>query len=398
VRRGGRPLRIGLVTPRFHPTVLGGAELLARWFAERLSLAGHQVEVFTTCALDSITWENALPAGTERHGDALVHRYPVDRADPRARGELEQRLRQGQRLSLQDEERWLRAGLASAPMEEELSRRGRDFDAVVGLPYLVGTTYFAFRAVPERFFLLPCLHDEPFARMSATSLMLGRARGVLFNSVPERDLARRITPELARSAVVGVGFDAPAGADPEAFRAKYAVAGPFAVFVGRLETDKNVPQLVRYFTRYAQRRGGDLELLLVGDGDIQVPADRRVRKLSIDWDDRDSMLGASSFLFQPSLKESFSIVMMQTWLSGTPVLVHARGEVSTYHCLRSNGGLWFANYPEFEVMVERLEADRELRDTLGANGRDYVTHEYGWPRVLERFEAALAGWGVRASG
>ena len=168
--------------------------------------------------------------------------------------------------------------------------------------------------------------------------------------------------------------------------------------MGRLELDKNVPLLIRYFLRYKERRGGDLELLLVGDGDVRPPESPDLRKLTIDWADRDSMLRAAMLLFQPSLNESLSIVMMQAWLCGTPVLAHARGEVSTYHCRRSNGGLWFANYPEFEEMVDRLERDHVLRKALGANGREYVRGEYAWPAVLERFEAALAACGVGGSG
>jgi glycosyltransferase involved in cell wall biosynthesis len=386
-------LRIGLVTPRFHPRVLGGAELLARWFAERLSRAGHQVEVLTTCAVE-MTWENALPPGTERRDGYLVRRYLADKPDHEARGDLEPRIRMRQRLSLEDEERWLRSGPASRAMEEDLVRRAPEFDAVVGLPYLVGTTYFAFRAAPERFFLLPCLHDEPFAYLSTTARMLTGSRGLIFNTEPERELARHVVPELAPSAVVGLGFEPEVTGDPETFRAKYEVAGPFGVYVGRLEHDKNVPLLIRYFTRYEERRGGSLELLLVGDGDVRPPPGRRVRQMAIDWADRDSMLAGASMLFQPSLNESFSIVMMQAWLCGTPTLVHARGSVLTYHCRRSNGGLWFANYPEFEEMVGRLERDDVLRRALGAHGREYVQVEYGWPRVLERFEGAFAAWGV----
>ena len=322
----------------------------------------------------------------------------MGRLDHATRGELDRRIRRGQPLSLEEEERWLRAGPASAAMEEDLRGRGPELDAVVALPYLAATTYFAFRAVPERFFLVPCLHDEPFARLSTTRLMLARARGVLFNTAPERELARRLAPSLARSAVVGLGFDPPVAADPEAFRARYGVSGPFAVFVGRLEQDKNVPLLVRYFLRYQERRRSELELLLVGGGDVEPPASAQVRRLSIDWADRDALLGAASLLFQPSLNESLSIVMMQAWLCGTPIMVHAGGEVSTYHCRRSNGGLWFASYPEFEEMVGRLEADQELRRALGANGREYVRREYGWPAVLDRFEAALGASGVGAGG
>ena len=94
------------------------------------------------------------------------------------------------------------------------------------------------------------------------------------------------------------------------------------------------------------------------------------------------------------MNESLSIVMMQAWQCGTPVLAYAGGQVSTYHCRRSNGGLWFANYPEFEEMVDRLVGDETLRTALGANGREYVRREYSWPAVLERLEAALAGAGV----
>src|SRR5207245_948243 len=137
----------------------------------------------------------------------LVHRYLADRPDHQARGDLEPRIRMGQRLSVEDEERWLRSGPASMAMEEDLARRAREFDAVIGLPYLVGTTYFAFRAAPERFFLLPCLHDEPFAFLSTTARMLTGSRGLIFNTEPERELARRIVPELAPSAVVGLGFE-----------------------------------------------------------------------------------------------------------------------------------------------------------------------------------------------
>jgi len=392
--RAPSPRRIGVVSPRFGATILGGAELHARWLAERLAAAGHQVEVFTTCVAESTRGENELPAGTERHGPCLVHRYPVDRLDRRPRGPLERRIRVGQRLSPDDEERWLRTGLASAAMEVALRERRREFDAVLGLPYLSGTTYFAFQAVPERFFLVPCLHDEPFARMSTTRRMLACSRGLLFNTRPEHELARRIVPDLAPSAVVGLGFDAPTVAGPEAFLAGYGVRRPFAVFMGRLDRDKNVPALIRHFLRYRERRDVELDLLLVGDGNVEPPADGHIRRLTIDWGDRDSMLQAASVLVQPSVNESLSIVMMQAWQCGTPVLVYAGGEVSTYHCRRSNGGLWFGNYPEFEEMVDRLLADESLRTALGANGREYVRREYAWPAVLDRLEAALASAGV----
>jgi glycosyltransferase involved in cell wall biosynthesis len=372
--------------------VVGGAELHARWLAERLWGAGHEVEVFTTCALDSQTWDNTLAAGSERMGPLLVHRFPVDPQNPEARLALDRFIRAGLHVTLLDEERWLRSGVCSREMERALRERGHDFDMVLGLPYLAGTTYFAFRAVPERFCLIPCLHDEPFARCTFTRRMLSDSRGLLFNTVPEQKLACSIAARLSPSAVVGLGFDPPPKIDAEAFARKYGITRPFAMFVGRLELDKNVPLLIRYFLRYKRLHGGDLVLLLVGEGDVSVPESPDVHRMTIDWSDRDAMLRAAAVLFQPSLKESLSIVMMQAWASGLPVLVDGGSSVSRYHCEQSNGGLWFDTYFEFDEALQRLEADPHLRAGLGANGREYVQREYSWTVVLERFHQAMNDW------
>ena len=55
-------MNIGLVVQRYGEEVIGGAELHARWIAQRLA-ARHRVEVLTTCATDYLTWENTYPAG-----------------------------------------------------------------------------------------------------------------------------------------------------------------------------------------------------------------------------------------------------------------------------------------------------------------------------------------------
>ena len=73
---------------------------------------------------------------------------------------------------------------------------------------------------------MPCLHDEPFAFLSTTARMLTGSRGLIFNTEPERELARRIVPELAPSAVVGLGFEPQVTGDSAAFRARASVRPP----------------------------------------------------------------------------------------------------------------------------------------------------------------------------
>ena len=67
-------MKLAVVVQRYGADLNGGAELHARYIAERL--ARHaDVEVLTTCARDYITWRNELPAGTDSVNGLLVKRF-----------------------------------------------------------------------------------------------------------------------------------------------------------------------------------------------------------------------------------------------------------------------------------------------------------------------------------
>ena len=391
--RGGPSLRLAMVVPRYGRAILGGAEMHGRQLAEKLAAAGHAVEVLTTCAADHYTWANTLAAGAERDGDLTVRRFPVDRRDNGIHGELERAIVAGYPLSRDEERLWMRHGVASTAMEEHLATAGAGYDAVLAMPYLFGTTYFAWETRPERCLLIPCLHDEPYARLGIVADMLAGARGVLFNAHPEAALGQRLAGRIDRWTIVGLGFEPDPPGDPAAFRSRHGLGdAPFILSVGRREGGKNIPLLVEYFTRYKTLRGGDLRLLQAGSGDVRLPRRPDVVDLKPDWSQRDAMYRAATIFCQPSVNESLSIVMMQAWLAERPVLSHGQGAVTRDHCERSDGGLWFSNYAEFEAVVDRLLADPELARTLGRNGRAYVRATYSWEAVLDRFTAAAAEW------
>jgi hypothetical protein len=72
--------RLAFVVPRYGPEIVGGAETLARGFAERLA-DRVEVEVLTTCARDHHTWQNVLPCGAERQNGVTVRRFAVSARD-----------------------------------------------------------------------------------------------------------------------------------------------------------------------------------------------------------------------------------------------------------------------------------------------------------------------------
>jgi glycosyltransferase involved in cell wall biosynthesis len=98
---------------------------------------------------------------------------------------------------------------------------------------------------------------------------------------------------------------------------------------------------------------------------------------------------AATVYVHPSAYESFSIVLMDAWEGGRPALVNGRCDVTREHCERSGGGLWFDSYATFEVVLDRLLADADLRARLGAAGKAYVDAHYRWPTLLERYRAFL---------
>ena len=101
---------------------------------------------------------------------------------------------------------------------------------------------------------------------------------------------------------------------------------------------------------------------------------------------------AALTLCQPSLAESFSIVLMEAWLAGTPVLVHGDCPVTRDHVMRSNGGLYFTSAAEFGEALDWYFDHPQERQQMGALGRTYVQREFSWPVVLDRFRAALLLW------
>jgi hypothetical protein len=281
----------------------------------------------------------------------------------------------------------------SAELFAHLVRQRQTYDAVCFAPYLYGTTLWGVGLVPERAVLIPCLHDEPFARLTLVRTVFESARAFVFNAAPEATLAERLYGLGDRPAsVVGLGFERPPATDTAAFRRRHGIDGPIVLYLGRKETGKNVPLLIRYFQRYRETRRGDVTLLLAGDGPVTAPRGAAgIRDLGyLQSDEKAAAYAAATVVCQPSINESFSIVLMESWLAGTPVLVHARCPVTVDHVRRAGGGLCFDDYYEFAEALSLLLEDDARRRRLGAQGRAYVETEYAWPAVIARLRALLA--------
>jgi glycosyltransferase involved in cell wall biosynthesis len=384
---------IAFVLPWYGPDVPGGAETDARHMAERLRAAGVPVEVWTTCARHLGTdWSKNYhrPGRTEVNG-VPVMRFPVLDINRDRYRAIHLRLAYGGRVTPEEEAVFFTQSIRSHALCDHI--RAHPEFVCVFTPYLFGTTYWGAYVDPDRSLLIPCLHDEAFARLVALRHLFRSVRGVICNSDAEMRLVQRLhgVPD-ERLAVIGDGISMVERGDARAFRERYGISGPFVLYAGRKSPSKNTPLLVNYFCRYERRRETDLQLVLIGGRKVHIPTDcqHAVRDLGfVPEQDKHNAFAAATVFCQPSVHESFSIVLMEAWVQATPALVNARCDVTCEHCERGQGGLFFNGYQEFEAILDRLLADAVLRSRLGENGRRYVEQNFTWKTVVNRFQRAV---------
>jgi len=386
--------RLALIPPRYGPDVVGGAELLIRELAHGLADRGWEVEVLTTCASDHYTWANVYPAGVELDGKVTIRRFPVVKdTSGEVRHRVEQLLQQGQHPSLPEQELWMNDGLRVPELFHHLLDEAEQYRAIIPAPYLFWTTFVGGQVAPDRTILMPCLHDEAYARLELFEPLFNGVSGLWFLTEPEAELAAELF-DIPRSTVIGSGCEIPERYDPDGFRQRHGITGPFVLAGGRREGAKGWDGLMEGFTRVV-RDGVDLTLVTFGVGEVHPEPDVADRILDLgflsDADLSDAYAAADAYL-QPSVMESFSRTVMESWLAGTLVIANGGSAVVRWHCDRSGAGLVYDDDYEFDQCLRFVADAPHLAAEVAAPGRQYVLDNYTWPVTLDRVEASLEAW------
>jgi len=386
-------LKLAFVVPRYGEDVVGGAEAVVREAACGLSARGHEVEVLTTCALDHYTWANELAPGTSRDGGVTIRRFAVVQGHDHGRWVgLQRRILAGDRLGARDEMLWVNGRFQVPDLYLELARTASSFDAVLYAPYLSWSTLYCAPIAPERTILMPCLHDEPYARLRTVAAALASSAAIWFLSEPEHQLAHRLAPLPPHHDVVGAAVEVPSHYDPVGFRERHGIERPFVFYAGRREGGKGWEALVAGFGEAALRHRLPFDLVTAGVGDASVPRWLEPRVVDIGFLDHAELphaFAAAEAYIQPSANESFSRTIMEAWLAGTPVVANAASDVVAWHCERSGAGLVYGDDLELGECLRFVAEAPKAASELASLGRDYVLDNYTWPRVLDAMEASL---------
>ncbi len=383
------------VTTWCGPDTPGGAESYCARLAQELHRAGHPVEIWSTTGRGfTYPWfEPYYPEGVQEWDGVPIRRFAISHHREvtffRDRPALLEGMPDFPPLEV--------AHLVEMPQSDALYRAlGQETDACFFFfVYSHNLSFWGGQIAPERTFLFPTLHDEPYAYHSTSAYLLRKMRRLFFLSEPERELAIRLyrLPEQ-RTALVGAGVDAREQGDAWRFRDRFGISEPFLLYVGRRDAAKQIPDLVHFFCTYYQARNRkELRLVLAGPGQVDIPSAFSEQVIDLGYlaeQDKQDAYAAADLLCLPSRLESFSLVLMEAWLQGTAVLANAEGEVAVYHCRESNGGLYYHGYQEFEACLDYLLQRPALRRRMGAAGRAYVLENHTWTATAARFVQALA--------
>ncbi len=389
-------MKVAIVVQRYGTEINGGAELHARYVAEHL--ARHvSVEVFTTCARDYITWANDYPAGESAAGPITVRRFAVSHPrDPRTFGGWSERVFAA-RHSVNDELAWLDAeGPTSPALVRHLVDHQAEFDFVLFFSFRYYHAYHGARAVPGKAILVPTAERDEALGLGIFPPLLRSVRAFMYNSPEERALLQAVAgTDAVPGVIVGVGSDVPASASADRFRQRTGIHERTAIYIGRIDENKGCAELFDFWTRYAEITPGGLTLVLAGTPVLPIPVHPRIKHLGfVSDEEKFDALAAAEFLIMPSYFESLSMVALEAWAMGKPVLANGRCDVLRGQAVRSNAGLYYDNYGEFVEAVRVLDGAPNVAATLGQNGSRFFRTHYAWPVVerkyLEMFER-LAG-------
>jgi glycosyltransferase involved in cell wall biosynthesis len=383
-------LKIAFVIQRYGLEVNGGAEFLCRLVAEHLS-KHFEIDILTTCAIDYITWKNEYSPGVEILNGVCIRRFPVDyKRDIKKFNKFSEKVL-GNEHTYEDEIKWMELqGPYSTELLNYIKSNKDNYSYFIFVTYLYCSTFFGRPFVKEKALLVPTAHDEPPIHLSIFKSLFTYPRGLIYSTKEENDFViSKFKVAKIPSDIIGVGIDIPDNIDATSFAQKYNVDN-FIIYIGRIDESKGCKELFNYFIRYKKEKKSSIKLVLLGKTVIKVPKHPDILSLGfVPEQDKFDGIKAAKLLIMPSKYESLSIVLLESWLCNTAVLVNGKCNVLKGQCIRGNSGLFYENYYEFEECLDVLLADDAMRNAMGQNGMKFVLENYSWEIIEKKYISFL---------
>ena len=383
--------KIAIINQRYGLEVNGGSELYSRQIAERL-IAKYDVEVLTSCAVEYVKWSNYYKEGVETINGVTVRRFKtVHERIPKIFSALDSYMLSNPDADVETSDKWIEnMGPYCPELVEYVDEHQDEYEAIIVVTYLYYTAVKSIVRIKDKAIFIPTAHQEPFIHFDMYKKVFGAADAFVFLTDEEKDLVHAIFHnEDVPYEVMGVGVDVPAQVDSERFKKKYNL-DEYIIYVGRIDEGKDCPRLFKYFLEYKKRNKNNLKLVLMGKAVCDIPKSPDIISLGFvsDEDKFDGIKGAKALIL-PSKFESLSISVLEAMTLSIPVIVNGICDVLKGHCVKSNGGLYYKNYFEFEGCVNYMLEHPEEYKMLCANARKYVEDYFQWDDIMKKFDRII---------
>lgn len=398
---------IFLVTPWFG-TFAGGGEATFRALSKKFTACGVKTTVLTTTSMSPYKdWhKDTHPAGEGVVDGVRTLRFDVDQGNQddfhlavRKRGE-------GGTVERHLQESFFSLGLNSQALIEYVSKLPETATILAGHYYQALATALV-NTLPGRVSFMPAFHDEPEFYWQPVESSVKRARHLIYLSSEEKRLTisahgHAAGRQVVEAPVVGLGVELPPSLTSaerlssarRAAAQKFDLPARYFVYVGRIEAGKGLSYLIPWYQEWCAKREASglptIPLVLVGAGNMEIVPDSKyfVSSGYVSLEEKFAIISGAVALINPSVMESFSYVVMESWLVGRPIVVPRQCAVTSGHCERSSGGKVFADQAQFEIALNELEQS-DISDTIGEAGRAFVNEHYRWPTVMSRLMHAM---------
>lgn len=383
--------KIAFINQRYGLEVNGGSEYYTRMMAEHLT-SEYEVHVITTKALDYMTWANHYNEDNEVINGVNVHRFPVDRIRKHKDfNKINGEILNNPNHTLQEEYKWVdEQGPLSTELVKYIEEHAEEYDVFIFVTYLYYTTTQGLPKVAEKAILIPTAHDEPYIYFKMFNEFFHLPKGIVYLTDEEKAFVQnKFHNENVKNDVIAVGVDVPQFVDPEKFIKERGISD-YIIYVGRIDEGKNCHVMFQYFQEYKKRNPGDLKLVLMGKSVIDIPDDSDIISLGfVSEEEKYNGIAGAKALILPSKYESLSISVLEALSIRIPIIVNGECEVLKGHCLKSNAGLYYNNYFEFEGCINYLCNNVEVTNCMKDNGKKYIDSHYTWDVVVNRFKRMI---------
>ena len=382
----GHKKKIAFVCQRYGLEVNGGAELHCRQVAERL-VPYYDVTVYTTCAMDYMTWANEYPPGESELNGVHVRRFRVARGRDKNLLLLSEKVFFDPDHTDKEEKKWIDGQGPYCPkLVKMLEKEHLQYKRVIFMTYLYYLTATGMPLGFENALMIPTVHDEYPVHMRCYNPVFESCKGFIWNTEEEKRFAEKRFPKIRTTPgiMAGVGVDIPEGTLPEI--PNVLKGKEYIVYVGRIDESKGCGDLFAFFRKYRDEHGRGLKLALIGKPVIDIPEDEDIIHLGfVSEETKFAVIRDSLALVLFSRFESLSMVVLESMMMRRPVLVNGYSEVLKGHCVRSNAGLYFNSYPEFAGALNYLRDHPEAYAEMCENGEKYVRQNYQWDVIIRKY-------------